>query len=273
MTRFSFLLLQPLTAFAHEDDIRRTLELIKGCDYDGVEFNLTLGSMDHMPRLESWLAESGLAAPSFCTGEAYAKGLCLSSTSERARRGAVQRLVEYLDAAERFQAVLVVGLMQGLRSDEPDPEVANRRIVEGLREVGAAAEARGVEFVIEPVNHLQVGFNNTVAEVRELIRSIGSPAIRPMVDTVHMNIEERSLTQPIYDCGPELRHVHLCETNGGLFGTGHLPFHQVLGALNDIDYGHYASVKVYRRASVEEAVPSSIDVLRRAEQRALEESG
>ena len=155
-------------------------------------------------------------------------------------------------------------MMQGLRSDEPDSDVANGRIIESLKEVGAAAEAKGVEFVLEPVNHLQVGFNNSVAEVLQLIEAIGSPAIKPMVDTVHMNIEEKSLTQPIYDCGTQLRHVHLCESNGGFFGTGRVDFSAVLQALSNIGYDGFGSVKVYRQATMEEAARTSIEALHRA---------
>jgi sugar phosphate isomerase/epimerase len=262
MTYFSFLILQPLPELGDQDEIRRTLDFMKRCGYDGVELNLTPATLDYMAPLERWLADSGLALPSCCTGEAYGEGLCLSSPNPAVRRSAVQRLIEYLDAARPFQAILVVGLMQGTLKDEPNSEVANRRIVECLQEVGAAAQARGTEFVIEPVNHLQVGFNNTVAEVRQLIREIGSPAIKPMVDTVHLNIEEKSLTQPIYDCGAELRHVHLCESNGGLFGTGHMAFGPILQALDDIGYNHFGSVKVYRRATMVEAARRSIEYLR-----------
>ena len=202
--------------------------------------------------------------PSWCTGEAYGEGLCISSPDAAVRKRAVQRLIEYLDAARQFQAILVVGMMQGLRSDEPDSDVANGRIIESLKEVGAAAEAKGVEFVLEPVNHLQVGFNNSVAEVLQLIEAIGSPAIKPMVDTVHMNIEEKSLTQPIYDCGTQLRHVHLCESNGGVFGTGRVDFSAVLQALSNIGYDGFGSVKVYRQATMEEAARTSIEALQRA---------
>ena len=83
-----------------------------------------------------------------------------------------------------------------------------------------------------------------------------------MVDTVHMNIEERSLVQPILDCGQQLRHVHLCESNGALFGTGHIDFAAVLRALHSIGYNWFGSVKVYRKAPWEEAARSSIDYLK-----------
>ena len=153
-------------------------------------------------------------------------------------------------------------LLQGFRSDEPDEDVANARIADGLRAVARAATAKGVDMVVEPVNHLQVGFHNSVAEVRALCARVGSPALRPMVDTIHMNIEDPSLTQPIVDCGADLRHVHLCESNGALFGTGHIDFAAVLDTLEQIDYDGFASIKVYRKTTHRAAVPHCIDYLR-----------
>src|SRR4051794_30692362 len=87
--------------------------------------------------------------------------------------------------AMEFGALLVVGLLQGQRRDEPDPDLANRRIVDGLKVVAESARVKGVDVVIEPVNHLQAGFNNSVAEVLALIDPIGVPSVRPMVDTIH----------------------------------------------------------------------------------------
>src|SRR5262249_55052717 len=133
------------------------------------------------------------------------------------------------------------------------------------RALASVAEERGVEIVIEPVNHLQVGFNNSVREVRELVAAVNSPAVRPMVDTIHMNIEESSLRQPIFECGRALRHVHLCESHGGSFGTGRVNFAGVLAALRDIGYMNFASVKVYRHLDFETAARSSIAYLQTIE--------
>jgi sugar phosphate isomerase/epimerase len=261
MTRLSYLVLPRLTAFKSPDQFSHLLRHVRECGYDGVELNITEPFGIEPGLLEEMIGEIGLAIPSFLTGEAYADGLCLSSPDASIRRRTVERLIRYVDVAARFHAVLVVGLLQGLRRDEPDPNVANRRIAEGLKQVAEAAGAKGVDLVIEPVNHLQVGFNNTVAEVQSLIAAIGSPAVRPMVDTIHLNIEERSLTDPILDCGKSLRHVHLCESNGGPFGTGHVDFMAVDRALNQIGYTGFASVKVYRQSDLATAVRESIDYL------------
>jgi 5-keto-L-gluconate epimerase len=262
--RSSYILLPRLTTFASPDQLQRVFTLIRECGYDGVELNVTEPLGIEPRELLRLVQEAGLVVPSFLTGEAYADGLCLSSPQSDVRSRTVKRLVGYVDVARLFNAILVVGLLQGQRRDEPDPDVANRRIAEALKPVAEAAYKQGVDIVIEPVNHLQVGFNHTVAEVQSLIAAIDSPAVRPMVDTVHLNIEERSLTEPIVACGKSLRHVHLCESNGGPFGTGHIDLKSVAKALEQIGYDGFASVKVYRNATLEEAARGSIGYLRRA---------
>ena len=262
MLRYSYIFMDRLSSLHAPADVHRLLGTLRDCGYDGVEFNLTRPIGLDPAFLERAVNQHQLAVPSFLTGEAYFDGLCLSSPRAEVRRQTVDRLVSYLPIAQRFGAILVVGLLQGTRRDEPNPEAAAERIVNSLREFAEAAEKAEVDIVIEPVNHLQVGFHNTAAEVRELIEKIGSPAVRPMVDTVHMNIEEASLTQPIYDCGAALRHVHLCESNGGQFGTGHVDFAAVLQALDTIGYSGFASVKVYRHLPLPQAARTSIDYLR-----------
>jgi sugar phosphate isomerase/epimerase len=262
MTKFSYMVIDTPTVFVDEASARSCFELVKSCGYEGLELNISSAILEKQDLLASLVEEHDLPIPSFLTGAVYTQGLCLSSPDETSRRGAIECLIKYLDLGERFDAILVVGLLQGLTRDEPDTTTALGRIVASMKEVTSEAEKRGVQLVMEPVNHLQVGFNNSVAEVRQLVRDVGSPALKPMVDTIHMNIEDPSITQPVFDCGDDLRHVHLCESNGGPFGSGHIDFGSVLDALNKIGYDGFASVKVYRKASMAAAASSSIEFLR-----------
>lgn len=261
MFRYSYIIIPPLESLGSHHRIWEKLALLKKCGYAGVEVNLTNSPDLDLDRLEQWLDDLNLVIPSFLTGEAYGQGLCLSSADPSIRRKTVDRLVGFLDIARRFESILVVGLLQGLLSDEPNVEAGQERIRESLRQVATQAEAKGVEVVVEPVNHLQVGFHNSVAEVQRLISEVGSLALRPMVDTIHMNVEECSLVEPILECGAALRHIHLCESNGSLLGTGHLDFAAVLRALDQIGYDRFASVKVYRGAILEDAAPHSLRYL------------
>ncbi|MEW6753024.1 MAG: sugar phosphate isomerase/epimerase family protein [Candidatus Latescibacterota bacterium] len=262
MIRLSYMITGRLASFRPASRLREALVWLRDTGYQGVELNLSEPPGVDPDELAGWLQDLGLAIPAFLTGEAYSEGLCLCSPDPQVRERTVARLTAYLDTARRFRALLVVGLLQGLCRDEPDEGVAQERIAAGLRAVAAAAEGRDVTLVVEPVNHLQVGFNHTVAEVRRLIARVGSTALRPMVDTLHLNIEETSLVGPIRALGTHLRHVHLCESNGAAFGSGHVDFRAVWQALEEAGYDGFASVKVYRRATLAEGARSALQHLR-----------
>ena len=201
-------------------ELREMLDFLRNIGYQGIELDVAGASRIDLERLEACAVERDMAIPSLLTGGAYAQGLCLSSPNVSVRKKTVTRLISFLAVARRLDAILVVGLLQGLRTDEPNLQIASDRIVECLREVGAAAQEQGVQVVLEPVNHLQVGFNNSVGEVLTTIERVASPAVRPMIDTLHMHIEEHSPVRSVLDVGKKLRHVHLCESNGGLLGSG-----------------------------------------------------
>ncbi len=244
-----------------DGELREMLDVLRKLGYQGIELDVAGASGIDVERVEACAAELDMAIPSLLTGGAYAEGLCLSSPSASVRKKTVTKLISFLEVARRLDAILIVGLLQGLRTDEPDPRIASDRIVECLREVGTAAQEQGVQVVLEPVNHLQVGFNNSVSEVLTTIERIASPAVGPMIDTLHLHIEEHSPVGSVLDVGKKLRHVHLCESNGGLLGSGNADLPGVLRALKSMDYRRFVSVKIYRTSEWQEAARSAMEYL------------
>ena len=94
-----------------------------------------------------------------------------------------------------------------------------------------------------------------------MVEQVGSPGLTYMLDTIHLNIEERSVVETIRVHGGRIRHFHLCETNGGMFGTGNLDFQAVLRTLAETGYPHFASVKIYRDPDWEEAARGAVTFL------------
>lgn len=247
MTKFSFILCDPIESFGDQNHFADVLRTLKGIGYAGVEFNITSPGLTDSDGLLRLVEQIELPIVSFLTGANYfGQGLCLCSPNDDIRGKAVEALCGFTAIAVRFGAVLVVGQMQGFRSDEPDPAVAEARIEQALRRVADAAERNGATVVVEPVNHLQCGFHNTAQSVLDLTRRIGSPRLKPMLDSFHLNIEETSVTEPILRMGYEIGHFHLCESNGGLFGSGHLDVQSILKSLETAGYRGSISVKVYR---------------------------
>ena len=249
MPPLSYILVERLDSFGSFEDLQRALHRIKVLGYAGVELNLTPNVAFEMEALAHFAETIELPVVSFLTGANYfAEGLCMSSPEVEVRDRAVRRLQECVAVASKFGALLVIGQMQGFLSDEPDQSKGEARIETCLKRVVETAEQYGTTIAFEPVNHLQVGFHNTLAAVMALAGRIDSPRFKPMLDSFHMNIEEVSLTEPIYQAGRNLAHFHVCESNGSFLGSGHLNLAAVFAALDKIDYQGFASVKVYRHS-------------------------
>src|SRR5262245_9852558 len=243
--KLSFLFYEPISDLA---EMSRRMEILAGLGYQGVELSAMHPPPCPPEKLLQLAERHKIPIVSFLSGWSYGhEKLCLASPDAGVRERAVERLGSYVDYAAPLGAVIVVGLMQGLRSDEPDGALAADRIAECLRQVAARAAAKGVALVLEPVNHLQVGYHHTAAEAAALVDRVGSPALRYMLDTIHLHIEERSVCGTILEHGARIRHFHLCESNGGAFGSGAIDFPQVIAALRRTNYAHFVSVKIYRQ--------------------------
>jgi sugar phosphate isomerase/epimerase len=255
--KLSFLFYEPILDVA---ELSRRIERLAALGYQGVELSATYPPPYTADELLRVSERYRMPIVSFLSGWSYGhEKLCLASPDAAARERAVERLWSYIAYAAPLRAVLVVGLMQGLRSDEPDGALAAGRIADCLRRAADRAAIEGVTLVLEPVNHLQVGFHHTAAEAAQLVQRVGSPALGYMLDTIHMHIEERSVDETIRKHGRQIRHFHLCESNGGPFGTGGIDFPQVLTALRTSGYDRYVSVKIYRRLGWEEAARTAAE--------------
>jgi D-psicose/D-tagatose/L-ribulose 3-epimerase len=109
-------------------------------------------------------------------------------------------------------------------------------LVQQLGTLARDAAAQGVVLSIEPLNRFETSFINTAAQVIEVIDRVDHPACRIMLDSFHMNIEEKSLGDAIRAAGRRLVHFHACENDRGAPGSGNVTWDAVAGALRDISY-------------------------------------
>ena len=63
-----------------------------------------------------------------------------------------------------------------------------------------------------------------------MVDRVDHPACGMLLDTFHMNIEERSLGDAIRAAGARLGHFHTCENDRGAPGSGHVPWEEVAAA-------------------------------------------
>jgi D-psicose/D-tagatose/L-ribulose 3-epimerase len=261
--RFSYVLPDP-AAYADWDELDGDLALMKQLGYDAVEFQVTDPAELDEARLRRSLGEVGYPLCAIQTGGSYAtRGNCLCTANAKVRDRTSALLKSFVDLAARLGSLLVFGSLQGRARDEPDLEAGRRRIVEALTLVGQYATERGVTLALEPVNHLEVAWHHTIEEVHRTVQAIGLPGVRMMVDTFHMNIEEREMLAPLAAIRGVLAHVHLSETNRDVLGAGHWDTAAFLSELRRLGYGGYCSIGVYNtRFTRHDSIRRCIEVLR-----------
>ncbi|HUW34067.1 MAG TPA: sugar phosphate isomerase/epimerase family protein [Planctomycetota bacterium] len=222
------------------------LACVKQAGYDAVELQIADPATFDEERVRKTLQAVGLPMCAFQTGTTYAtRGNCLCTADDAVRERTVKLLRSFVELAARWQAVIVVGSLQGRFKEEPNRSAGEARIREALCRVGEYAVKKGATVAFEPVNHGEIGFHNTIAEAEALVRGIALPSVRLMVDSFHMNIEEKDMLAPLAGTRDVLAHVHLSETNRDVLGEGHWDTKGFLAELCRIGYGGYCSIGVY----------------------------
>ena len=109
-------------------------------------------------------------------------------------------------------------------------------LVERLKQLADYAEDKGAVLGIEPLNRFETSLINIVPQAIEVIDRVDSPGCKIMLDSFHMNIEEKSLGDAIRQTGDRLVHFHACENDRGAPGSGNVTWDEIAQALRDINY-------------------------------------
>lgn len=149
----------------------------------------------------------------------------------------------YTDILKKLEILDIHTLGGGIYSYWPvdytkpiDKEGDWKRSVKNVRTVGKIAQECGVDYCLEVLNRFEGYLLNTCAECRQFVEEVDVPAVKIMLDTFHMNIEEDSMTEAILLAGDRLGHFHVGENNRRLPGKGNLPWYQIGSALRAIGY-------------------------------------
>lgn len=109
-------------------------------------------------------------------------------------------------------------------------------LVERMKPLADHAAEHGITLGLEPLNRFETSFVNLVEQGLEIVERVDSPGLGLLLDTFHMNIEERSIGDAIRMAGRHIVHVHACENDRGTPGAGHIPWDEVAQALRDVAY-------------------------------------
>lgn len=165
----------------------------------------------------------------------------IASPDESVRRAGETYLRQVLDVVHELGGKLVAGITYcawhaSLAEGEQDKRAAWDRSVRSVKEIAKKTEDLGITYCVEVVNRFEAYLLNTAAEASRYVGEVGSPAVKILLDTFHMNIEEDSFHDSILTAGKDLAHFHVGEPNRKPPGQGRIPWDEVAEALHEIDY-------------------------------------
>ncbi|HEV7753338.1 MAG TPA: sugar phosphate isomerase/epimerase [Baekduia sp.] len=157
------------------------------------------------------------------------------------RRAGVEYLRTCIDLAVATGSPHVVGPMYSATGKArllPEGERERQRgwAAEGLREAGEYAAEHGIRLGMEPLNRFETDLVNTTEQGLDLCARIDLDNVGLLLDTFHMNIEEKDVGAAIRAAGDRIVLFHACENDRGTPGAGHVDWAAVADALADAGY-------------------------------------
>lgn len=221
-------------------DQKKYISRVKELDFDILEISCAMLkniSREELTELKKMAEDAGVILTAGYGPNAQEN---LASADPEIVRNAVSF---YTDILKKLELLNIHTLGGGIYSYWPvdytrciDKAADWARSVENVRKVGKIAGECGVDYCLEVLNRFEGYLLNTCAECRQFVEEVDVDAVKIMLDTFHMNIEEDSMVEAILLAGDKLGHFHVGENNRRLPGKGGLPWYEIGSALRSIGY-------------------------------------
>jgi D-psicose/D-tagatose/L-ribulose 3-epimerase len=211
---------------------------VKQMGFDLIEFGVEgTGDLDY--KQAATIARDLGLGTSVCAAMGPDRDLIHPDESVRASSAGYVR--HCIDAAEVLGGANVIGPLYSsvgrCWQQTPDERAKDLDVlVTQLKALSKYAGDRGVTLAVEPLNRFETSFLNLAEQAIEVVDRVDHPSCGILLDTFHMNIEEKSIGDAIRAAGPRLKHLHTCENDRGAPGSGHVPWDEVAGACRDIGF-------------------------------------
>lgn len=159
----------------------------------------------------------------------------------------IRSCVETADAvgATKLGGPMYAAVGRTWQMTDEERAAAEAQLVDQLAELSAHAADHGVTLCVEPLNRFETSFLNTVEQAIAIVDRVEDPHCQLLLDTFHMNVEEKSIPAAIRSAGDRIGYFHACGNDRGAPGNGHLDWAGVTDALADVDYDDEAVIESF----------------------------
>lgn len=226
------------------DPLEPILDTVAELGFDGVEVSLLGMDMDRAKALGGAVRARGLQVT--CSDGLPVTADVTSADPELRAAGLahLRRAVRFADAIGSQGIAGVVFAPWGA-FDIADKPGRTARSAEVLGQVAPDLDEYGIDLGIEALNRFETDLVNTAAEAVALAEATGSDRIGVLLDTFHMNMEEKEIRAAIAATGPRLKHFHVSDNDRGVPGSGHVPWSDVRAGLADAGYDGWVVAEMF----------------------------
>ena len=245
-----------------QDDVVPYIEEAAQLGFDGVELSLLGMTDDNIARIRNCLDDTGLELT--CT-----TGLSMSQDITSDDPDLRQAGIEYLENGIRTVSALGSPLLSGVifapwgKRLMEDREARWGRSVEALKAVAPLAKEHGVTLGIEAINRFETDLINTTAQAVQLANDVDEANVGILLDSFHMNMEEKDIYAALQVGKEKLVHFHCVENDRGVPGSGHVSWGTIFDGLNSINYDGWLTLEMFILAN--EAVSPDLGIWRNIE--------
>lgn len=254
------------------DPLDPILDTIADLGFDGVEVSLLGMDMDRARALGKSVRERGLEVT--CSDGLPASADITSTDPEMRGAGLahLKRSVRFADAIGARGLAGVVFAPWG-KFDIADKPGRTERSAQTLSALAADLDAFGIDLGIEAINRFETDLVNTAGEAVALAAATGSARIGVLLDTFHLNIEEKDMRGAIAASAARLKHFHVSDNDRGVPGSGHVPWNDARAGLADAGYDGWIVAEMFVRSGTpaggdlniwRDIEPDATDAARRA---------
>jgi len=239
------------------DEVAPILRTVADLGYDGVEVSLLGMTDERAAALRGLIADHGLAVT--CT-DGLSRAADITSADPEVRAAGIAHLRWAIRTVAALGGQVLSGVVHtpwGLFDPARKAERAALS-AEMLATLEPDLAAHGVTLGIEALNRFETDLANTAAEACAIARAAGSKRIGVLLDTFHMNIEDRDIAGAIAGAADCLVHVHVSDNDRGVPGAGHVPWGAVREGLAKSGYDGWIVAEMFVTAGTPAAADLNI---------------
>lgn len=226
------------------DEIKPILKTVADTGFDGVEISMLGMTEERAQAIGNMMTEYGIEVT--CS-DGLAPDKDITSDNPEIRTAGIEYLKWSITMTAKIGARGLAGVVYAPWGvfDVANKQKRAERSAEAFAVVDSTLDARGVTLGIEAINRFETDLVNTSAEATAMALASGSKHVGVLLDTFHLNIEEKDIDGAIRHAGDKLVHFHVSDNDRGVPGSGHVPWTEVRDALNAINYDGWVTAEMF----------------------------